>query len=59
MNVLYGKNRFGRRGTVSAEAWFDRWDASRYELYEQSFKMSDQEILTVLVFTNAEMLEDD
>jgi len=58
MNLLYGKNRFGRRSTVGAEAWFDRWDASRYELYEQSFKISDQEVLTLLVFTNAEMLED-
>jgi hypothetical protein len=58
MNVLYGMNRFGRRSTVGAEAWFDRWDASRYELYEQSFKISDQEVLTLLVFTNAEMLED-
>jgi hypothetical protein len=58
MNVLYGKNRFGRRSTVGAEAWFERWDASRYELYEQSFKISDQEVLTLLVFINAEMLED-
>jgi hypothetical protein len=58
MNVLYGKNRVGRRSTVGAEAWFDRWDASRYELYEQSLKISDQEVLTILVFNNEEMLED-
>jgi len=57
MNVLFGKNRFNRRATVGAEAWFDRRDANRFELYEQSFKMSDQEILTLLVFTNDEMLE--
>jgi hypothetical protein len=59
MNVLFGKRRFNQRTTIGAEAWFDRREASRYELYEQSFKMSDQEILTVLVFTNEEMLEDD
>ena len=55
--------RAGRKTAVDpyighAEAWFDRWDASRYELCEESFKISDQEVLTLLVFTNAEMLED-
>jgi hypothetical protein len=53
MNVLFGKNRSGRRNTVGAQAWFDRWDASRYELYEQSFKISDQEVLTGARFTGA------
>jgi hypothetical protein len=57
MNVLYGKNRFGRRSTVGAEAWFDRWDASRYELYEQSFKISDQEVLALLVLLTLKCLK--
>jgi IrrE N-terminal-like domain len=58
MDVLYGKNRFNRRVLVGAEAWFDRRDASRFEVYEQSFKISDQEILTLLVFTDEEMLQE-
>ena len=58
MDVLYGKNRFNHRVSVGAEAWFDRSDASRFEVYEQSFKISDQEILTLLVFTDEEMLQE-
>ena len=58
MNVLYGTNRLNRRTSVGAEAWFDRWEASRFEIEEQSYKVSDQEILTLLIFTQAEMLED-
>ena len=57
MDVLYGKNRFNRRLSIGAEAWFDRRDASRFEVYEQTFKISDDEILTLLVFTDEEMLE--
>jgi len=58
MSVLFGKYRRNSRTIVGAEAWFDRRDASRYELCEQSFKISEQEVLTLLVFTNTEMLED-
>ncbi len=58
MSVLFGKHRFNSRTTIGAEAWFDRREATRYELCEQRFKISDQEVLTLLVFTNAEMLED-
>jgi hypothetical protein len=32
MNVLFGKRRFNQRTTIGAEAWFDRREASRYEL---------------------------
>jgi hypothetical protein len=58
MSVLFGKRRFNGRTTIGAEAWFDRGEAGRYELCEQSFKVSDQEVLTLLVFTSEEMLED-
>ena len=58
MNVLYGSNRRSQRTSVGAEAWFDRREANRFAIQEQSFKVSDQEILTLLVFTQAEMLED-
>ena len=58
MNVLFGTRRLSQRTTIGADAWFNRRDASHYELYEQSFKMSDQEVLTLLVFTNEEILDD-
>jgi hypothetical protein len=58
LDVLYGKTRGNRRVSVGAEAWFDRRDASRFEICEQTFKVSDDEILTLLVFTDEEMLEE-
>lgn len=44
IDVLYGKNRlnpFNRRTAIGAEAWFDRRDSSRYEIHEQTFKLSE------------------
>jgi hypothetical protein len=58
VDVLYGKSRSNHRMLVDADAWFDRRDASQFEIYEQSFKISDDEILTLLVITNEEMLEE-
>lgn len=42
---------------VSAEAWFDRYDAQRYEVLEESIKIGLSEILTILVITENDMLE--
>jgi len=42
---------------VSAEAWFDRYDAQRYEVLEQSIKIGPSEILTILVITEDDMLD--
>jgi hypothetical protein len=58
MDVLYGRNRFNSRRSIGAEAWFDRRDASRFEIDEDCFRMSDDEILTLLIFTDQAMLED-
>ncbi|MGE4403689.1 MAG: ImmA/IrrE family metallo-endopeptidase [Desulfobulbus sp.] len=43
---------------VSAAAWFDRYEARRYEVLEQSIKIGPAEILTNLVITEDDMLED-
>lgn len=56
--VLYGENRRSRRVLMGADAWFDRRGADRFELYEQTLKVSDDEILTLLVFKSEEMLAD-
>lgn len=57
-DVLHGENRRSRRVVIGADAWFDRRDADRFELYEQTFKVADDEILTLLIFKDEEMLED-
>ena len=43
---------------IDADAWFDRPEAHRYELHEQSVRTADDEILTILRLNNADMLED-
>ena len=43
---------------IGADAWFDRDEAQRYELCEQSVRTADDEILTLLMLTDDGMLED-
>lgn len=57
-DVLHGDLRRSRRALIGADAWFERRGADQFELYEQTFKVSDDEILTILVFKDDEMLED-
>lgn len=57
-DVLFGRQRRSRRALMDAETWFDRAEAVRYELLEQSVRIADDEILTLLVFKDDEMLED-
>ena len=56
MDVLYGRAERGNRSLIGADAWFDRWDAEKYEPYEETRRIADGEILTLLVFKDAEML---
>jgi hypothetical protein len=43
---------------IGADAWFDRRDAERFELFEQTIRMGPQETLTLLLISDAKMLED-
>jgi hypothetical protein len=43
---------------IDADAWFDRDYAHRYEVQEQTFRTGDDEILTLILIRDAEMLED-
>ena len=43
---------------IGADAWFDRDEAQRFELYEHSVRTADDEILTLLMVTEDRMLED-
>ena len=42
---------------IGADAWFDRWEAEKYELTEQSVRIRSNEILTLLQLTDARMLD--
>jgi len=49
-------NPFPRK--IGADAWFDRWDAERYDVHEQTIRMGPDEILTLLLIGDSAMLED-
>jgi len=57
IDVLYGKMERSRRVLMGADAWFDRWDAKKYEVFEESCATLNNEILTFIVFKDIEMLE--
>jgi hypothetical protein len=43
---------------IGAEAWFERWEAQKYELLEQSMRTGDDEILTLLILSDPRMVEE-
>lgn len=57
-DVLHGDARRSRRVLIGADAWFDRRDAEKFQIYEQSFSSANDEILSILIFKDGEMLED-
>ena len=57
--MLYGtapEEGFPRR--IGAEAWFDRAEAQRYELLEQSYSLPNKEVMTVLLLNDPRMTEE-
>ena len=57
-NILFGsaeEDRFPRK--VGANAWFDRWEAERYEVHEQTIRVGDAEILTLVRIDDPAMLQ--
>jgi hypothetical protein len=43
---------------IGADAWFDRRDADRFEVYEQTIRTGPDETLTLVVISDPKMLED-
>jgi hypothetical protein len=43
---------------VGADAWFDRWDAERFEVQEQTVRTGPEETLTLVLIGDPKMLED-
>ena len=57
--ILFGnqlEDRMPRR--IGADAWFNRFDASHYEVHEQTLRTGDNEILTLILITDDEMLSE-
>lgn len=56
-DMLYGKAQEQLNPSkIGAEAWFDRYDADRYDIYEQSFKLPGNEVATLLYIDDEDML---
>jgi IrrE N-terminal-like domain len=43
---------------IGADAWFDRWDAEKYVVQEQTVRTATDEVLTLILISDPEMLED-
>lgn len=43
---------------IGADAWFDRWDAERFDVYEQTMRTGPGETLTLVLINDSKMLED-
>ncbi len=57
-DLLFGGQEQAYPRLIGADAWFDRNEAQRYELREDSVRTADDEILTLLMLTEDGMLED-
>lgn len=44
---------------IAADAWFDRWDAERFTILEQTIRTGPEETLTLLSITDEKMLDED
>ena len=57
MDVLFGRIDRAAPTIIGADAWFDRWNADRFELREECVRTFGNEVLTLLTLTDARMLE--
>jgi hypothetical protein len=56
-SVLYShtaENKFPRK--IGADAWFECWDADRYDVQEQTILISDNKILSLILISDEGML---
>lgn len=57
-DLLYEGLRDSPRHLMDAEAWFDREEANKYELWEESIRVGDDEVLSFLIIEDEDMLEE-
>ena len=43
---------------IRADAWFDCWEARGYDIHEETMRVGDGEVLTILLLTDGRMLEE-
>ena len=56
MDVLHGSKERSKPETIGADAWFDRREAERYTMREQTMKSFGEQVLTLLTITDGDML---
>ncbi len=56
--VLFGKSDKTRRQVASGDTWFNWWKADRYDVWEETVQLTDDETLTLLTWENEAMLEE-
>ena len=60
LETLFGQSEGDRfPSLIGADAWFDRQEAQRYEIYEQSKRTSNNEVLVLLTIKDAGMMEEE
>lgn len=58
-DILFGQTGNDRKPErIPAQAWFDRKEAERFEILEQSIRLSSQEVLSIITLFNEEMLDE-
>lgn len=57
MDVLHGNCERTPRTLIGADAWFDRRESERYEVFEQTARVATGDALTLLTFKSSEMLD--
>lgn len=57
-DVLYGDKRKTGAHKVDADAWIDRWNADRFEVVEQTVRIGEGEILTMIWWQDESQIED-
>ena len=59
MSVLFGNGpEDPSPRKIGADAWFDRRDAERFEVHEQTIRIGPDEILTLVLISDPAMLDD-
>ena len=57
--VLYGgQSDDATPRRIGAEAWFDRWEAQKHDVSEQTVRTGDDEVLTLVLITDLRMLDE-
>lgn len=57
MDVVFGTAENTRMQVTGADAWFDRYDADRHEVFEQARRGVNGEALCLVVLKSAEMMD--